>query len=155
MAQKFPKEGADFAESPRPLLNRSLDSIHPGLRPSVTDVPVTPGIDSAAYQSASSGAEESYFARNIHKGGKTMGAQSPMEAASGATSNQEILRRMSMGSPTLQRKDSLFEVDPRATNPSLTLSGGVISATFCIPYSLKYRKGQDWVCETRALKSSC
>ena len=53
-----------------------------------------------------------------------------------------------MGSPTMQRRDSLFEIDPRAANPSLGLSGGVISATFCIPHSLKYRKGQDWVEQT-------
>jgi trehalose 6-phosphate synthase/phosphatase len=84
-----------------------------------------------------------------------MAAQSPTEAASGATSNQEILRRMSMSSPTMQRRDSLFEIDPRAANPSLSLSGGIISATFCIPFSLKHRKGQDWVCKPRFPISRC
>jgi trehalose 6-phosphate synthase/phosphatase len=52
---------------------------------------------------------------------------------------------MSLASPGMQRKDSLVEVDPRAANPSLGLTGGVISATFCIPHSLQYRKGADWV----------
>ena len=71
-------------------------------------------------------------------------AQSPSEAASGAKSNRDILRRMSL-TGGLQRKDSLNEIDPRAANPSLGLSGGVISATFCIPHSLTYRKGTEWV----------
>jgi len=71
-------------------------------------------------------------------------AQSPSDAASGATSNREILRRMSLsGGP--KRQDSLSELDPRAANPSLGLSGGIISATFCIPHSLQYKKGADWV----------
>lgn len=71
-------------------------------------------------------------------------AQSPSDAAAGATSNHEILRRMSLNAGQ-QRRDSLADIDPRAANPSLNLSGGVISATFCIPHSLKYRKGADWV----------
>jgi trehalose 6-phosphate synthase/phosphatase len=151
MAQESSKAG----ENARPLLNRNLTSVHPGLHPSVTNVPVTPGIDNSAYQSGSSGAEDSYFGRNIHKGGNTMAAQSPTEAASGARSNQVILRRMSMGGSSMQRRDSLFEIDPRAANPSLSLSGGIISATFCIPFSLKHRKGQDWVCTSRSLVRAC
>ena len=142
MAQKFSKEGADFVESPRPLLGRNQESVHPGLRPSLTNVPVTPGIDLGAYIPAGGGSGGSYFPK---EDSEIMGAQSPIEAASGARSNQEILRRMSMGHPAMQRRDSLFETDPRAANPSLSLTGGVISATFCIPHSLKYRKGQDWV----------
>jgi hypothetical protein len=37
-------------------------------------------------------------------------------------------------------------MDPRAANPSLGLSGGVISATFCIPHALQFTKGSEWVC---------
>ncbi|KAG9234228.1 glycosyltransferase family 20-domain-containing protein [Amylocarpus encephaloides] len=74
-------------------------------------------------------------------------AQSPSDAASGARSNQEILRR-SLVSP-IQRPDSVFEIDPRAANPSLGLSGGVISATFCIPHTLGFRKGSDWGLRSR------
>ncbi|KAH6677306.1 glycosyltransferase family 20-domain-containing protein [Halenospora varia] len=75
-------------------------------------------------------------------------AQSPSDAASGAKTNQEILRRMSLVGG-LKRRDSLFDIDPRAANPSLGLSGGVISATFCIPHSLQYRKGKDWGLNSR------
>jgi hypothetical protein len=52
---------------------------------------------------------------------------------------------MSLSSPGLQRKDSIADADPRAANPGLGLSGGVISATFCIPHSLQLRNGADWV----------
>lgn len=142
MAQKFEKEGAELAESPRPPAPQRQESLHPGLRPSVINVPVTPGIDPEAYTSGSGGAQ-SYFAHNISKLRETM-AQSPSEAADGAKSGHEILRRMSLtGNP--QRQDTLNDIDPRAANPSLSLSGSVISATFCIPHSLQYRKGSDWV----------
>ena len=46
-----------------------------------------------------------------------------------------------------QRKASLTDIDPRAAFPSLSLTGSVISAAFCVPYSLEYRKGSDWVSE--------
>lgn len=36
--------------------------------------------------------------------------------------------------------------DIRAISPDLALTGNIISATFNIPHSLKYRKGADWVC---------
>jgi trehalose 6-phosphate synthase/phosphatase len=143
MAQKYAKEGAEFTESPRPSAPDRQESLHPGLHPSLTNIPVTPGITLGAYTSDGSGESPSYFTHNIKQLRETM-AQSPADAASGAKSNQEILSRMSL-SGGRKRKDSLIEIDPRAANPSLGLSGGVISATFCIPHSLKYRKGADWV----------
>lgn len=144
MAQKFSAEGAELAESPALLEPGRQESVHPGLRPSLTKVPVTPGIGLGEYNSGTSAGEPSYFTHNISNLRNAM-AQSPSDAASGAKSHHEILRRMSLTSPGLPRKDSLVDVDPRAANPSLGLSGGVISATFCIPHSLKYRKGADWV----------
>ena len=145
MAQKFSAEGAELAESPAPLESGRQASIHPGLRPSLTKVPVTPGIGLGEYNSSGSSAgEPSYFTHDVSHLRNAM-AQSPGDAASGAKSHHEILRRMSLTSPGLQRKESLVDVDPRAANPSLGLSGGVISATFCIPHSLQYRKGADWV----------
>ncbi|POS87782.1 hypothetical protein EPUL_001692 [Erysiphe pulchra] len=35
-------------------------------------------------------------------------------------------------------------LDPIGEYPNLALSGNVISVAFCIPYSLKYRKGSEW-----------
>lgn len=142
MAQKFTSKRPELTNSPRPLQGSSQESIHPGLRPSLTNIPVTPGIHPDEYASGGSGLD-SYFTHDIHKLRNNM-AQSPSDAASGAKTNQEILRRMSLVGG-LKRRDSLFDIDPRAANPSLGLSGGVISATFCIPHSLQYRKGKDWV----------
>jgi trehalose 6-phosphate synthase/phosphatase len=143
MAQKFSDEGAELAESPAPLLPTRPESVHPGLRPSLTKVPVTPGISLGEYNSRTPLDEPSYFSHDISKLRNSM-AQSPSDAASGAKSHHDILRRMSLTSG-LQRRESLADIDPRADNPSLGLSGGVISATFCIPHSLQYRKGADWV----------
>jgi len=149
MSQRFFKEGsAGLAESPQPLpserTSESPEETHPGLRPSLVNVPVTPGINLGEYSSDSSTRPTtSYFSHDISKLRETM-AQSPTEAASGAKSNHEILRRMSLTGGRA-RSASLTELDPRAANPTLGLSGGIISATFCIPHSLQYRKGAEWV----------
>ncbi len=42
-----------------------------------------------------------------------------------------------------RRRESLTEI--REANPDLALSGNILSATFNIPHTLKYRKGGDWV----------
>lgn len=143
MAQKFLADGAELAESPRPLLPDRQESIHPGLRPSLTSIPVTPGMHLGEEPNRED-TDPSYFTHELGGMGDRM-AQSPVEAASGAISNHEILRRMSLSGSGHHHKASLADIDPRAANPALGLSGGVISATFCIPHSLSYRKGQDWV----------
>jgi trehalose 6-phosphate synthase/phosphatase len=119
------------------------ESAHPALYPSQTEIPVTPGIHLSTYASDSSaGAAQLYFAHDVSKLRDKM-AQSPSEAAAGAKSGHEILQRMSLSGHQGQLPPR--DVDPRAAHPSLSLSGSVISATFCIPHSLQYRKGRDWV----------
>jgi trehalose 6-phosphate synthase/phosphatase len=139
MAEKPP-----LVESPRPIETLpQQESVHPGLDPSITQVPVTPGINLSTYASDSSGAlAQSYFTHDVQKMRDQL-AQSPSEAAAGAKSGHDILRKISLSGH--QRQVSLTDVDPRAANPSLSLSGSVISATSCIPYALQYRKGRDWV----------
>lgn len=158
MAQKFETEGAPLAESPAPINpSESPDSIHPGLRPSLAKVPVTPGIHLGEYDinndinrpgtSSSAG----YFAHGLQQSQDSM-AQSPSDAASGAKTNHDVLRRMSLSNAAGRKRGNsitLSELDPRGAYPSLNLSGGVISATFCIPHSLGFRKGADWVCDPR------
>lgn len=149
MAQKFLPDDQQVTESPGALSNTSPESIHPGLRDSLIKVPVTPGIHLGEYDSSRPGTGSSgYFTHNPSKPSRLRDgmAQSPTDAASGATSNRDILRRMSLSSAGRSRRDSLSNLDPRAANPTLNLSGGVISATFCIPHSITYRKGKDWVC---------
>lgn len=147
--------------SPSPLTENQQAPIespaeeqHPGQVASIVDVPVTPGIHLGEYAPTpftpldparplkSTG---SYFSHNITSLRESM-ALSPTEAASGARSDHEILRRMSLtgGRPKVE---TLADIDPREANPSLGLSGGIISATFCIPHSLQHRKGAEWVRE--------
>lgn len=146
-----------FTESPpsaltplpqRPEAPKKKISRHPGLSPSVTNVPVTPGIHLGAYKEDKGENksfeidEENYFLHGF-KHSHIMG-KSPSDATPGTLSNQEVLRRMSL-STDRERKGSLSDLDPRAAHPSLGLTGGIISATFCIQQSLMYRKGSDWV----------
>ena len=67
---------------------------------------------------------------------------SPAQAAHGARTGAEILRRLSLVQPV---KPQSLDIDPREVHPGLQLSGGVISATFAVPYSFKHRFGADWV----------
>ncbi|KAF1963334.1 hypothetical protein CC80DRAFT_397352 [Byssothecium circinans] len=135
-------------------------SDHPALQPSVTNVPVTPGVHLAG-QSAyidPTATEESpklTFDPNTASPGPSWNANSyfapkgesspssPAEVAAGAKSREELLRRFSLvKEPSF--KEDLADVDPRAAHPNLNLSGRVISATFAVPYSIGYDEGKDW-----------
>ncbi|KAJ4303396.1 threalose-6-phosphate phosphatase [Kalmusia sp. IMI 367209] len=133
---------------------------HPALQPAVTDVPVTPGVHLSGHSAYTeprnskqntslpfdpdtatpgpSWSANSYF--SPREGDR---AASPTEAAAGAKSGEELLRRLS-AVPDPSFKQDLADVDPRAAHPDLNLSGRVISATFAVPYSLAYAPGQDW-----------
>jgi trehalose 6-phosphate synthase/phosphatase len=140
MAQKFSGEGVDMANPPAPV---EEDYPHPGLLPEVTNVPVTPGINPSTYASPSTnGGSASYFPSPSRPVYESI-AQSPLEAAEGAKSDYEVLRRMSLN--TVGRREALADIDPREAYPNLSLTGSVISATFCVPYELEFRKGSDWV----------
>lgn len=152
---------------PRPSLNERTateSSLPPHYRQSVIDIPVTPGIEAETYfqeSGRSSQASGSYFhfqppnevaASPDSVDGNIMSSTSPEAAADAASmSGHDILRRMSRSSRG--RRESLSDV--RAAYPSLPLSGNVISATFNMPHSLKYRKGADWVCSPLRRGYSC
>jgi trehalose 6-phosphate synthase/phosphatase len=109
----------------------------------------TPGIHLSTYQPEATPQDEifetpSYFSqadRPISAEPEAI-ATSPREAAAGAKTGQDILRRMSLAA--MGRRESLSEI--RSGNPDLALSGNIISATFNIPHAFRYRKGADWVC---------
>lgn len=125
------------------------------LKPSITEVPVTPGIGLQTYKSenddtpAGARPDPEYFSKkdvdhalaaSPEPVDKEQSAQAQIEA--GADAGKDFLnrlRRTAMGS----RQDSLSEI--RAKYPSLSLSGNIISATFTVPHGLRYRKGADWV----------
>jgi trehalose 6-phosphate synthase/phosphatase len=74
--------------------------------------------------------------------------ESPTEAAAGASSGQDLLRRLSL-IPDPSFKKELADLDPRAAHPGLNLSGRVISATFALPYNVGHTHDKDWVLKTR------
>lgn len=142
MAQDRDDESPELIRAPLSRL-ASTQSIHPGRRPSLVNIPVTPGILVGEYDPTSPSESSSYFF--VNPSGATSlwnsMAQTP-EAPTGAQSDKGGLH--TMGQAADARQDEV-ERDPRSENPALNLSGGMISATFCIPYSLQHRKGADWV----------
>lgn len=135
------------------------ESQHPALHPDITSVPVTPGdhLDGSAYfedpagnrntelpfdpETATPGpswSANSYFANQ-----QRASAGTPTEAGAGAQTGEELAEKQSGTLDAISKKD-LADVDPRAAHPGLNLSGGIISATFAIPYSLGYSPGNDW-----------
>ncbi|KAK1752893.1 trehalose-phosphatase [Echria macrotheca] len=166
MEQKKADPPADPPAVRPPPLDRSESSLPPHLRPSVTEVPVTPDITRAAYDPFGStggdGSSEGYFDQ-YHKDIDHALAASPglvptdlkgdfdAQVLAGAEGSKEFLRKLKiavMGS----RRESISEI--RKTSPDLSLSGNIISATFNIPHSLKYRKGADWELQPRRGQSA-
>ncbi len=131
---------------------------HPALHPSITSIPVTPGVtttgQSSYFQSSTPPTvntegphwnANSYFAaRETEPTDSSSGhpPDSPTKVAEGARSGAELLRRLSLVDGS---RPETAELDPRAAHPALNLTGGLISATFCIPHALEYRSGADWV----------
>ena len=68
--------------------------------------------------------------------------ETAIEAARGARSGAELLRRISLVDST-HPDASVW--DPRAAHPGLQLTGRIISAAFCIPYKLGFHPEADWV----------
>lgn len=118
----------------------------------------TPAVVSAA--TAAAGAENprepkqdesaaSYFAEvpgtaTALKDAYAKSPMSPADAASGASSGPELLRRLSLiGGAHLTPATPV--TDPRADHPGLQLTGRIISASLCMPYKVAHQTGQDWV----------
>ena len=141
----------DCLPMPSPPATRSLEDIHPALSSSNTTVPVTPGVDLAGGSSYVHSPESlstrtsqpqwnsnSYFAPDA----TTIAPDSPTRAAAGSRSSGELLRRLSLIDGV---RPHISLADPCLTYPSLNLSGGIISATFCMPHTLGFETGHDWV----------
>ncbi|KAK1962623.1 family 20 glycosyltransferase [Colletotrichum sublineola] len=77
-------------------------------------------------------------------------SSSQLPKTPGPLSGRDILKRMTLAA--MGRRESLSQI--RAANPDLQLSGSIISATFNIPHSLKYRKGSDWELKPRRGQSA-
>ena len=146
------------AERPA-ALSRIDSSLPPHYRPSITNVPVTPGITRETYDSewnraAGEGSvDPDYFSQRVSdhaiaaspdpvRPGYSAQHSFNSLIAAGAAESTEFLRRLNravMG----DHRESISDI--RKSSPNLGLSGNIISATFNIPHSLKYHKGADWV----------
>lgn len=157
---KFSTQPTNISTEPlsRPEINGRGDTdspLAPHQRTAADDIPVTPGEGLRTYEAESvlpgrePAGSSSYFSTN--PGGYNansqdsldddMAVQSPEADGAAALSGEDILRRMSQSSRG--RRETVGDV--KAAWPSLPLSGDIISATFNMPHSLKYRKGEDWV----------
>jgi len=141
--------------SVRPAPERNDSFLPPHLRSTITDVPVTPDITQDTYNPGTSDPEngpEGYFSRRATDHAiaaspapdatRQRGQSFESKIAVGAQEGKEWLKRL--GLAAMGRRESMSDI--RAISPDLALSGNIISATFNIPHSLKYRKGADWVC---------
>ncbi|CBY01913.1 similar to alpha,alpha-trehalose-phosphate synthase subunit Tps2 [Plenodomus lingam JN3] len=135
-------------------------SQHPALHPDITNVPVTPGVHldggSAYFENPATNHDNnlpfdpetatpgpSWNANSYFSNQQRATADAPTEASAGARTEGELSEKL--GSvPIFNGKKDLADTDPRAAHPGLNLSGGVISATFAIPYSLGFSPGNDW-----------
>ncbi|KAH4075037.1 hypothetical protein HBH69_002610 [Parastagonospora nodorum] len=142
------------------------ESDHPALHPSITNVPVTPGVHltgQSAYidpedtdstsklpfdpEKATPGpswSANSYFADKQQVQDK---AGSTFEA--GTAQTEKDTQQKMEPRPDESTENDLSSVDPRAAHPGLNLSGRIISATFAVPYNIGFSKGNDWELEPR------
>lgn len=120
------------------------------------NIPVTPGIGVETYDSGTSADStastgSNYFTSKPLQAAKEVVASpnaiddNMADQPSDPMSGHDILRRMSKASRG--RRQTLAEI--KNAYPALSLSGNVISATFNMPHSLRYRKGNDWVSAPR------
>jgi len=154
-----------MAAQQRPQVERT-GTMNPAMNPANTNVPVTPAGDdqgNSAYfeprrqspsptqnHAPSSGTAGPRWSANSSRGPTDKlqeMASSPSQAAAGAQSGEELLRRLSLAGQRPQ-KPELADVDPRAAHPDLHLSGHVISATFCVPYNVAHAPGCEWVLQS-------
>lgn len=165
-------EQSSFSSPRSSLTNQHEEDLPAHERPSVTKVPVTPGIHLSTYHSQSCEDKNSspqspgYFtrdpARHTASNRKYFDAvtvQSPIQIAqSSQSADDEILAsspreaiKGAMSHHDVLRRMSLSSrgrresiTDIKAKVPDLKLTGNIISATFGPPYSLTYRTPGEW-----------
>lgn len=96
-----------------------------------SEPPVTPTPGMEAIHANQQGSQSSYFP-SVDSGpaARARAAQTPGTAR--AADN------------AIQLQNAAVDSDPKAAYPNLSLTGAVISATFCVPYALDWN-GSDWV----------
>lgn len=149
------QRGRLMSAADRPTAHRQ-DTGHPALSEANTSIPVTPTVsheDNDAYVPPSRSTYgintsppphvlEAVGADGAQDASTSASANSPSATAAGAR-GEELLRRLSV-TGQLSTED-VADLDPRAAHPGLSLSGNVISATFCVPYKIGYTSTGEWV----------
>lgn len=134
----------------------SWSKAHPALHPPITSIPVTPGNHDSGRSSyiqtpnpSDHNTEGPRWNANSYStpideefSSSSSRPDSPTKVAAGARTGAELLRRLSLVNG---RRPEVADLDPRAVHPGLNLTGGLISATFCIPHAVEFRGGADWV----------
>jgi trehalose 6-phosphate synthase/phosphatase len=142
------QQSKDESEPVKPSTGRfqvthsdSVPDVRSVFHPSITPITVTPGVDTFG--------TSDYFEPHAQTtlsspfGDDQRVPDSPSAVAAGARSGTELLPHMSLVSRSGIGSNPA-DVDPRTAHPTLGLSGGIISATFCIPYSAGLRGGAEW-----------
>lgn len=132
--------------SPEPL--ESPEDEHPALHPSITNVPVTPGVHltgKSAYIDPSDVENDTklHFDPEHASPGPSWSANSYFADKQVADKAASSKYPTAPGEPGRTKHD-LADIDPRQAHPGLNLSGRIISATFAVPYNLGFSHGNDW-----------
>ncbi|KAM0265338.1 hypothetical protein ACHAQJ_000178 [Trichoderma viride] len=115
------------------MQQRNESHLPPHESKSITSIPVTPGISQGTYGKCPSGiptsrksqtARQEYFSRQPDSGNSTHAQPSPASPLIGRTPLRSSLSQLQHG--------------------DVALSGTVLSATFTLPQSLHYHKGEKW-----------
>ncbi|TDZ38425.1 Trehalose-phosphatase [Colletotrichum trifolii] len=151
--------------NPAAVNPQPVNPANPVLRSIALSDAVTPGIHQSTYRdsndSSRSGSPSYFFQADRKVANDSDPSLSAAQTPSIANSNlphfptektvgRDIIKRMTLAA--MGRRESLSHI--RAANPDLSLSGNIISATFNIPHSLKYRKGSDWELKPRRGQSA-
>ncbi|KAF6816897.1 putative trehalose-6-phosphate synthase [Colletotrichum plurivorum] len=165
-----PQGGSSSPDLPRHLdaaaVNPApVNPANPVLKSIALSDAVTPGIHQHTYLDSADNSRSgspSYFSQSDRKVAFASSDPSLSSAATpsitthnlpqspGSITGKDILKRMTLAA--MGRRESLSRI--REANPDLQLSGNIISATFNIPHSLKYRKGSDWELKPRRGQSA-
>lgn len=94
-----------------------------------------------AHEQSDARPSTSYFSISRKFDIATSPSESAADAAKGARTRAELLRRLSLTEPY---KPETFDLNPQKAYPGLKLTGNIISASICLPYQFKHQADGEW-----------
>lgn len=137
-----------------PSEQRANSHVHPALHPSVTNVPVTPGVSLTGKSNYLEPDDVENLPQPPSRADNASSNETKPGGAGSKTSyftaepdpiSEKDLPKNTGTEHDVDKSNQKTNYDPRAAHPGLNLSGGIISATMCLPYDLGYSGGNDWV----------